>query len=1129
MKANANKERSEDGSRSCKNPLPNVRGASIKSKCLLGLLALLAFGIGASGAEPIGTAFTFKGRLLENGTKVSGTYDLKFTLYDDKTGGSPTGGPLSVTDVAVSDGLFTVTLDFGASVFTGDARWVKLEVKTNGASSYVTLSPRHSLQPSPHTQYAASAGTATSATTAATATTANGVSSGAVTAAGIASGNVVKSLNTLKDDVTLVAGANLTLIPSGQALTLSSPSDWHLGGNSGTTPDTQFIGTTDNQPLEFKVNADRVLRLELSAGSPNIIGGYKSNKVDATAWGATIGGGGSNGIVNLVQSSFGTIAGGANNIIQSSAEYSAIGGGGGNAVWAGSDHSTIAGGAGNSLQSGAINASIGGGAGNAIQSGDHQATIAGGSANLIEAGAHNSTIGGGQLNRVKANATYATVPGGLLNEAGGAYSFAAGHRAKANHGSFVWADSTDADFIHSGSDQFAVRAHGGVWLETGPAGVTMNGPLSGATLEADQLTGTLLDARLSPNVAMRNVPNTFTGNQTVNGGDILTRGPSPFQANGQQATLYLGDLSHYIRAEYGFGTTIGTWPVFDALFITEKGPGYVGIGTNYPAEKLEVAGGNLVVRGPSNFAPPAPGIDPTATVFVGDTNHSIQAVRGQGLSLSTWDGASALVVHDHGNVGIGTTDPQAKLEVNGNLRVQAIESTGSLDLYAKSERVLRLEPSTLDSSGYYYAPNVIVGWSNNTVIGAVGATIAGGGLHYAINGYDYPNTISADLSTIGGGAGNSVFPNASESTVAGGWANQIHAWESVIGGGVANRILPGANVATIAGGQSCWIGTNAEYGVIGGGCDNDIGSSLRRSWWAEQIERACTISGGLANFILEHCGSCTIGGGINNTIEGNAWFATISGGADNIAGSTSSTVAGGFGNTAAGQDSVVAGGYTNSASGLRSTVPGGYNNLAAGQYSFAAGQSARARTDGSFVWADSTPFPFDPFNTQGPQGVANSFNVRCTGGFYIVTGFDASGNPSVGQRLTPGSGSWDAYSDRNGKTNFAAVDSRDVLERVSRIPIESWNYKAQSASVRHIGPMAQDFHAAFGTGDSDKVISAVDADGVALAAIQGLNQKVKEDVGSLRAENEALKRELSELKDLVKSLVQNRTEARNEN
>lgn len=82
-------------------------------------------------------------------------------------------------------------------------------------------------------------------------------------------------------------------------------------------------------------------------------------------------------------------------------------------------------------------------------------------------------------------------------------------------------------------------------------------------------------------------------------------------------------------------------------------------------------------------------------------------------------------------------------------------------------------------------------------------------------------------------------------------------------------------------------------------------------------------------------------------------------------------------------------------------------------------------------------------------------------------------------------------SSREFKENFATVHGADVLERVVQMPISTWNYKAQGATVRHIGPMAQDFAAAFAVGENDTTISTVDAQGVALAAIQGLDAKLE--------------------------------------
>ena len=114
-------------------------------------------------------------------------------------------------------------------------------------------------------------------------------------------------------------------------------------------------------------------------------------------------------------------------------------------------------------------------------------------------------------------------------------------------------------------------------------------------------------------------------------------------------------------------------------------------------------------------------------------------------------------------------------------------------------------------------------------------------------------------------------------------------------------------------------------------------------------------------------------------------------------------------------------------------------------------------------------------------------------------------------------------SDRNTKENFAALDDKAVLQKVVAMPVTEWNYKADSNGVQHIGPMAQDFHAAFQLdGTDDKHISVVDEGGVALAAIQGLNQKLNEKeamIQTLKRQNDWLAERLTELETAVKQLA----------
>jgi hypothetical protein len=271
---------------------------------------------------------------------------------------------------------------------------------------------------------------------------------------------------------------------------------------------------------------------------------------------------------------------------------------------------------------------------------------------------------------------------------------------------------------------------------------------------------------------------------------------------------------------------------------------------------------------------------------------------------------------------------------------------------------------------------------------------------------------------------------------------------------------------------------------------------------------AGTIAGGCQNTIEKDADGSAIGGGDSNTIQADTHSGSISGGEDNTieANAWQSTIGGGRRNTI----------RTNA---WQATIPGGQDNLAEGNFCLAAGRRAKAHGAGSFVWGDSQDFDVHAWS-------ANQFVVRATGGYWLFSGVDGGGNPTSGAILPAGSGSWDIWSDRNAKTNCVAADTKTVLEKVLALPLATWNYQTQDPSIRHLGPMAQDFHAAFGLGTDDKHISTVDADGVALAAIQGLNQKVEDRCQKfegksqrLQAENESLKKEVAELKALVKVLA----------
>jgi hypothetical protein len=250
-----------------------------------------------------------------------------------------------------------------------------------------------------------------------------------------------------------------------------------------------------------------------------------------------------------------------------------------------------------------------------------------------------------------------------------------------------------------------------------------------------------------------------------------------------------------------------------------------------------------------------------------------------------------------------------------------------------------------------------------------------------------------------------------------------------------------------------------------------------------------------------------IAGGPGNVALTGASGVAIAGGSENTAGD-GATISGGRGNTAGAAYATIGGGTSNHASGIFSTVPGGNNNRASGFSAFAAGRYANAQLGGCFVWADSSAL------SSTSCFASNEFIARALGGFYFFTAGNSDANYS-GARLASGTGAWAAYSDRDGKHEVRRVDVRAVLEGVVQLPIATWQWKAEAGDTRHMGPMAQDFHASFGLGARDTEIVTVDADGVALAAIQGLNAKLEDRLAAKEAEIAVLRAEIAAIRAML--------------
>jgi hypothetical protein len=294
--------------------------------------------------------------------------------------------------------------------------------------------------------------------------------------------------------------------------------------------------------------------------------------------------------------------------------------------------------------------------------------------------------------------------------------------------------------------------------------------------------------------------------------------------------------------------------------------------------------------------------------------------------------------------------------------------------------------------------------------------------------------------------------------------------------------------------------------VVGGNLANSVASGAY----------GATIGGGGTDYLPNTATArwSTIGGGLGNTTGSEA---TVSGGEKNTASGVYATIGGGLENTAGGSLATVAGGGFNEAQGHYAMVPGGRSNSAAGDYSFAAGYRAKTKpaAQGAFVWSDSNEYDTIAW---GP----NEFVARATGGFWLISGLTAEGLIGSGAHLPAGSNQWVWASSRDAKTAFAPVDGRDVAARLARLPIETWSYKTQPDTIRHMGPMAQDFYAAFGLGEDEAYIGTLDANGVALAAIQGLYQLSQEQatrIGELEAQNASLEARLAALESVVAELA----------
>lgn len=205
----------------------------------------------------------------------------------------------------------------------------------------------------------------------------------------------------------------------------------------------------------------------------------------------------------------------------------------------------------------------------------------------------------------------------------------------------------------------------------------------------------------------------------------------------------------------------------------------------------------------------------------------------------------------------------------------------------------------------------------------------------------------------------------------------------------------------------------------------------------------------------------------------------------------------------------------------------GEHATASGAASVAMGYHSHTNArQGSFVFGDRSTV--DTIRA----GVNHSANWRVSGGFRIFTSSNLSTgvtlqsgasisnwgqsnaviSTSTGALLTTG-GVWQNASDVNRKHRFEQISNEEILEKLRKLPVTRWSYKTEAENIRHIGPMAQDFYAAFGLGSDNRGIGTVDADGVALAGIKALEERTRNlaaELENLKADNAALRQQMKD-------------------
>ncbi|HZB43592.1 MAG TPA: tail fiber domain-containing protein [Pyrinomonadaceae bacterium] len=588
--------------------------------------------------------------------------------------------------------------------------------------------------------------------------------------------------------------------------------------------------------------------------------------------------------------------------------------------------------------------------------------------------------------------------------------------------------------------------------------------------------------------------------------------------------------------------------------ITESG-GNVGIGTASPTTRLEVSDSQTGAGTPfviNNTAAPVGGAfyglfqglapnmgnNDSAYVAFGKTastnnrayfsyNHAGNGSPNNRLTFGFFGADNLFNVLANGNVGVGTTAPAQKLDVAGNIRMTG---AGNGIIFPDGTKL-----TTATGGGGTPTGTSIVGAINDP---ATSGFISDARLSPNVarlngaNAWSGANVFGAGLS-----ANNSLVTNVGNPVNAGDAVNKAYTDANFI------KFVPGAEQLSVGdangtapminlrGGSTCCSGPGGHTpaffkvfqngsmvvtGNLGIGVSPMQGKGYRTSW---DSYKGAFRSGYADNeWDDANVGFFSWAGGSNSTAIG---LYALAFGDTNSAESTSSIVFGsgnqvkgaagfsaGAGNrvcdtygVALGNNARSGGPYINgrcdpetfNIRGL-AAVAIGYNVTADQDHTTAMGKFASNNGfQGTFIWSDGAPqASADTFRNTAN----NEFAARATGGFRFRTNLGGT----TGCNLPAGSGVFNCTSSRTTKENFFDVNGEDVLARLRKIPVTTWNYISEGGGARHLGPMAEDFYGAFRLGTSDKAIGVQDLAGVSLAGVKALDERT----ARLQASNEQL-------------------------